>query len=282
MSSEAMLRIIILIIGLFVIAGILLHYHLTRRRVRPPAARSNRREPQLNELDLPLAEDVTEPDEAQPSADWGRFEELDDPPLLNDPPPSSPPAARPPSATAAHQPVPQAKSEPPPRPLHMSAAKSPPSAAGVNVVPRQTPEKIITLYIRGRGRSQISGVELLDAAIKTGLQFGTGKIFHRIDEGIRMPIFSMANLVKPGYFEPGSWNTFETPGVSLFMTLPGPLGALDTWDAMHAAGQRLADLLHADLLDDSRCLMTRQRIGQMREDMREYDRRSEIQRDLDQ
>ena len=91
----------------------------------------------------------------------------------------------------------------------------------------------------------------------------------------------MANLVKPGYFDPGAWNVFETPGVALFMTLPGPEQALDTWDAMHAAGQRLAELLNAELLDDSRCRMSRQRIAQMREAMREYDRRMEIKRGLD-
>ena len=124
-------------------------------------------------------------------------------------------------------------------------------------------------------------MELLDAAIKTGLHFGNRKIFHRVDEGGKEPLFSMANLVKPGSFDSGSWNVFETPGVALFMTLPGPQAALDTWDAMHAAGQRLAELLNAELLDEARCRMSRQRIAQMREEMRDYDRRREVQRGLD-
>ena len=67
---------------------------------------------------------------------------------------------------------------------------------------------------------------------------------------------------------------FETPGVTLFMTLPGPVSALDAWDAMLATGQRLAELLDADLMDDNQCLLTRQRIAQIREEMREFDRKA--------
>ena len=38
-------------------------------------------------------------------------------------------------------------------------------------------------------------------------------------------LFSMANLTKPGSFNKTAWNTLETKGVTMFMTLPAPLGA---------------------------------------------------------
>ena len=60
----------------------------------------------------------------------------------------------------------------------------------------------------------------------------------------------------------------------MFMTLPGPLNALDTWDAMLATSRRIAELLHADLLDSSQSVFTRQREGQIREELREYERSS--------
>lgn len=135
------------------------------------------------------------------------------------------------------------------------------------------PDKIVTLYIRRREERRISGPELLDAAVKAGLSFGEMKIFHRLHEGAERPVFSMANLRPPGHFDPSAWNVFETPGVALFATLPGPVSALDAWDAMLATGRRIAELLDAELLDDARCLLTRQRIAQLREEMREYDRR---------
>lgn len=134
--------------------------------------------------------------------------------------------------------------------------------------------KIVTLYVRAREDRRISGLSLLDAAIKAGLRFGEMKIFHRRHRGATRPVFSMANITRPGSFDPSGWNLFQTPGVTLFMTLPGPVSALDAWDAMLATGKRLAELLDADLLDDAQCLITRQRIAQIREDMREFDRKN--------
>ncbi len=137
--------------------------------------------------------------------------------------------------------------------------------------------RIVTLYVRSRDDRQISGLSLLDAAIKAGLRFGEMKIFHRRHRGATRPVFSMANITRPGSFDPSAWNLFQTPGVTLFMTLPGPVSALDAWDAMLATGKRLAELLDADLMDDAQCLLTRQRTAQIREEMREFDRRNGLQ-----
>lgn len=138
----------------------------------------------------------------------------------------------------------------------------------------EAPDKIVYLYICRRGDKRISGSELLDAAIKAGLNFGEMNIFHRRHEGAKKPVFSMANLTPPGHFDPSQWNVFDTPGVTLFLTLPAPVSALDAWDAMLATAERISKLLEADVLDDARCLLTRQRIAQIREEMREYDRQS--------
>lgn len=138
----------------------------------------------------------------------------------------------------------------------------------------EQPDKIVYLYVCRRDEACISGSELLDAAIKAGLNFGEMNIFHRRHEGARKPVFSMANLTPPGHFDPSQWNVFVTPGVTLFLTLPAPVSALDAWDAMLATAERISKLLDADVLDDAKCLLTRQRIAQIREEMREYDRQT--------
>ena len=138
------------------------------------------------------------------------------------------------------------------------------------------PDKIVTLYIRHRENRPITGVQLLDAAIKAGLEFGEFDIFHRLQEGTNRPLFSMANLVKPGSFDKAAWNAFETPGVTLFMTLPGLQDGLDIWDAMLATGQRISKLLNAELLDDNQVMLSRQRIAEIRESLREYDRKRAV------
>lgn len=134
------------------------------------------------------------------------------------------------------------------------------------------PDRIVTLFLQARDNHIITGVELLDASLKSGLVFGSHDIFHRIHEEDVEPVFSMANLTKPGSFDKRAWNTMEIRGVTMFMTLPGPRNALDAWDSMLATSRRLAELLHADLLDDEHKVFTRQRSLQIKEELREYER----------
>lgn len=149
----------------------------------------------------------------------------------------------------------------------------PPSAAAEKSTSQlRQPDKIVSLFVRRREERRINGSELLDAAVKAGLSFGEMNIFHRIHEGDERPVFSMANLTPPGHFDASAWNVFDTPGVALFVTLPAPVSALDAWDAMLATGRRIAELLDAELMDDTKCLLTRQRIAQVRDEMRDYDR----------
>jgi len=139
------------------------------------------------------------------------------------------------------------------------------------------PDKIVTLFIQARDNHFITGVELLDASLKSGLVFGEQGIFHRIHEEDLDPVFSMANLINPGTFDKTAWNTIEIKGVTMFMTLPGPKNALDAWDSMLATSRRLAELLHADLLDDTRNAFTRQRSLQIKEELRDYERQKNDQ-----
>jgi cell division protein ZipA len=151
--------------------------------------------------------------------------------------------------------------------LRREAPRSPPRAP---LGP--PPDKIVSLFLLARDNHVITGAELLQATVSTGLKYGDMNVFHRQSEGSEKPVFSMANAAKPGHFERDEWNTFETGGVVLFMTLPGPEQALDAWDAMLAAARRMAEILNADLLDGDRSPFTRQREAQYREEMRDYDR----------
>jgi cell division protein ZipA len=134
------------------------------------------------------------------------------------------------------------------------------------------PEKIVSLYLLARDNRVITGAELLQATVSTGMEFGDMNIFHRVPEGSEQQVFSLANAAKPGNFSRDAWNTFETRGVVLFMALPGPVYALDAWDSMLATARRMAEIRHAELLDGERNPFTRQREAQIREELREFDR----------
>lgn len=138
-------------------------------------------------------------------------------------------------------------------------------------------ERIVSLYVVAQDGYTLHGPELVVAAEKAGLMHGDLGIFHRlVDSKPELgPIFSMANMVRPGNFDLGQIDQFTTPGVVLFMTLPGPLSALDAWDTMLPAAQRFSDLLGAQLLDDQRSPLGRQRIAALRDELRAYDRKRE-------
>lgn len=138
-------------------------------------------------------------------------------------------------------------------------------------------DRIISLYVVAQDGYTLHGPELLVAAEKAGFVHGDLGIFHRlVDSKPELgPIFSMANMVRPGVFDLAQMDQFSTPGVVLFLTLPGPLSALDAWDTMLPAAQRFSDLLGAQLLDDQRTPLGRQRIAALRDELRAYDRKRE-------
>ena len=145
------------------------------------------------------------------------------------------------------------------------------------VRPEQPIERIVTLFVASRAGDTMHGPNLVVAAEKAGLTFGDMGIFHRLISGKAEagPIFSMANMVKPGNFDMRHIEELHTPGVSFFMTLPGPLPALDAWDAMLPTAQRLAELLDANVLDEERNALGRQRVAYLRDELRAWDRKQE-------
>jgi cell division protein ZipA len=152
-----------------------------------------------------------------------------------------------------------------------------PASGGQGSRPSHDFDKIVTLYIAARAGHAIAGPDLVVAAEKAGLVFGHRNIFHRMVDGHpdKGPIFSVANLVKPGYFDPHTIQQLSTPGISFFMTLPGPLNALDAWDTLLPTAQRMAELLDGVLLDDDRNALGRQRVANIRDELRAYDRQRE-------
>jgi len=178
-------------------------------------------------------------------------------------------------APAHSEPVAQAApAEAPAAPTAPAAPRIPPRS-DLGRRPAQLPvERIVTLFVVAREGMHFSGPDLVVAAEKAGLEFGDMGIYHRLLDGKRElgPIFSVANMLKPGNFDLGRLDALHTPGVSFFMTLPGPLPALDAWDAMLPTAQRLGELLDGYVLDEERNALGRQRIAHIRDQLRGWDR----------
>lgn len=123
-----------------------------------------------------------------------------------------------------------------------------------------TPQDVLVLNVVAHQGGEISGAVLLPTLLTLGLKYGDMQIFHRHQDsaGNGEVLFSLANMVKPGVFDIDNMETFSTQGVSLFMTLPGPGDNLENFNLMLSAAAKLAEELNGQVLDGNRCVLTKQ------------------------
>lgn len=138
-------------------------------------------------------------------------------------------------------------------------------------------DKIVTLYLAARAGQSLHGPDIVVAAERAGLVYGHMGVFHRLVEGHpeRGPVFSVANIMKPGSFDMANIQELRTPAIAFFLTLPASTPALDAWDTMLPTAQRMAELLDGVVLDEQRNAIGRQRIAHIRDELRAYDRQRE-------
>lgn len=138
-------------------------------------------------------------------------------------------------------------------------------------------DRIVSLYVAARAGTKLRGQDIVVAAEKAGLTFGHMDVFHRLVDGRpeQGPVFSVANIIKPGSFDMATISELETPAIAFFLTLPAPLSALDAWDTMLPAAQRMSELLDGVVLDEERNALGRQRIQHIRDELRSYDRQQQ-------
>ena len=115
-------------------------------------------------------------------------------------------------------------------------------------------KKIVALLLAERGGHSINGQRVHEALRAQGLQYGDRNIYHRMSNGDS--VFSVASLVKPGHLDAARAKEFSTPGLTLFMVLPGPQQpSVAIRDMLETAG-KLASSLNAQLFDSNRQLLT--------------------------
>jgi len=64
---------------------------------------------------------------------------------------------------------------------------------------------------------------------------------------------------------------YETPGLSLFCQLPGPVSSSEAFDVLLKKARSIADSLGGQLCDDKRNLLTEQATGHYRDRISAFD-----------
>ena len=143
-----------------------------------------------------------------------------------------------------------------------------------NLETMQKPETVITINIMAEDGSEFSGSSLLQELLTLGFKYGEMGVFHRYQnangQGERW--FCLANAINPGSFDLDNMEQFTTPGLTLFMLLPGPQKPLEAFENMINAANKLQSCLGGKLEDGSHSALTQQRVQHYREEILNFQR----------
>jgi len=128
-------------------------------------------------------------------------------------------------------------------------------------------ERLLIISVVAPGAGTFSWDALYKGLQNNKLQFGEKGIYQRVSftGGRQQAVFGVANLVKPGTFPATDMDNFSTPGITLFLQLPGPLDPVESFDDFVHTAERLAVELGGELQDQKQCVITHQSLMQIRE-----------------
>lgn len=147
------------------------------------------------------------------------------------------------------------------------------------VAPQPTEDsQIFVLYVAAPEGKTFDGPAVHDALAKADLKFGLNDMFHRITEvhGVTESVFCVANMLNPGTLDPAQRDQLATPGLALFLLVPGALEGRPAMRDMMETANLLATALGGNVLDDNRALLKAQTAQYMLDQIADIDRRAQL------
>ncbi|PKM42483.1 MAG: hypothetical protein CVV05_18080 [Gammaproteobacteria bacterium HGW-Gammaproteobacteria-1] len=134
----------------------------------------------------------------------------------------------------------------------------------------QPAEQLLVLSVIAQEGEVFTGPTLSDLFEQLGLHYGDMRIFHRMDADSGEGVFSVVSIIEPGYFELENLPELRTPGLALFMRLPGPVAGTAAFEDMYATAQSLAAALEGRLGDQQRRPLSADVLAHMRAQARPF------------
>ena len=142
----------------------------------------------------------------------------------------------------------------------------------IPALPKMT---VALTVIAPRGQS-FKGAAIQAAAHELGFQLSALNLFDYGPEDNSDPVFNMAHLRKPGSFDLKTLDDLVTPGLLLFMNLPGPMEEMQALEQLVVAADQLAQKLGGMICDERRNRLTNQGLMHLRSEVAEFQRQRRI------
>lgn len=120
------------------------------------------------------------------------------------------------------------------------------------------------------------GPRIQAVAEELDLRLNADGVFERFPEretASKTPIFGIAHLRKPGAFDSRTLQDLSTPGLLLFMNLPGPLEGTEALDLLVISADHLARNLGGTICDERHNRLTNPMLLQLRDRVADLERR---------
>jgi len=121
---------------------------------------------------------------------------------------------------------------------------------------------IIILFILPKMQTKFSGSQINSSVQAMGLKFGEMNIYHyyKIENNRQRTVFSLANMIEPGSFNPDTIHDMQSPGLTVFMQInpSDDVDAMDDLTEMLQRSYQLAGLLEGRICNHLRQPLTEQ------------------------
>jgi len=150
-----------------------------------------------------------------------------------------------------------------------------PQVVGEKLAERAAAQEIIVINVLKDDEPLLKGKDLLQVFKACDMRHGEMDIFHRFEQANAQGKiqFSVVNALQPGNFDLDIMDVMSTPGISLFMSLPGPQNPMEAFDAMSEVALVFARNFNASLYDESHSALTPQTLEHYRNRVREFTRK---------
>lgn len=123
---------------------------------------------------------------------------------------------------------------------------------------------IIQFSVITKGNEDFNGADIFDALEELGLEYGSTKIFERVDEN-RFVHFGVASMVEPGTFPDEDIESFYCPGVAFFMQVDGLDNPVAVFDDYVSTIVLFAQRMNGVVLDHRRQVLTQEMVEAIRQ-----------------